>query len=101
MENNIQVKKPFKRFENKNESISDIIEKSGKTRESVLNELGLVPPLIKLIREPRNSKEEIKRAKRKHLLSINNNELITAFSNAKTPNWGSFVFNGVRVNNNN
>ena len=100
MENNVQVKKPFKRFENRNESITDIIEKSGKTRESVLNDLGLVPPLVKLIREQRNSKEEIKRAKRKHLLSIKSNELMIAFSNAKTPNWGGFIFNGMRINNN-
>ena len=92
------VRKP--RYENRNESINDLIEKSGKTRDKVLDELSLVQPLAKLVKEPRNTREDIKKAKRNSLLSINNNEVMIAFSNAKTPNWGGFVFNGLRINNN-
>ena len=98
--NTEQVKKPYKRFENKQESINDMIERSGKSRDEIMVGLFLSPPKIHLIREPRNTREEIKRAKRNSLLSVNNNEVMLAFSNAKTPNWGGFVFNGLRINNN-
>jgi hypothetical protein len=98
--NTEQVKKPYKRFENKQESINDMIERSGKSRDEIMVSLFLSSPKIHLIREPRNTREEIKRAKRNSLLSVNNNEVMLAFSNAKTPNWGGFVFNGLRINNN-
>ncbi len=87
------MKNQFKRKEEP--SITQLMIESGKSRERVLEDLGLVQPKRILNKEPRNDRDVIKQAKLESKNSIG--ESLIKFFNYKTPNWGSIVFNGMRV----
>ncbi len=52
-----------KHYQNNLPSINQLMIENGKSREAILQELGLIQPPVKLIVFMRNTKEEIKEAK--------------------------------------
>jgi len=86
------------RVQNSEPSIVKLMESTGLGRDEILNKLGLVQPPITPSNEPfRSSRASIKQIKR--ITTIVDDSLIQAFANWSNykPNWGGFIFNGVKI----
>lgn len=89
--------KSNRRFqENLLPSINELMETGNKSREQVLEDLGITSPKLVLTKEKRNSLEEIKQAKREYKENPIRESIIKFFDH-KLPSWGSVIFNGMRV----
>lgn len=87
--------KPQRRME---DSIPQVMASTGKSREEVLVMLHITQPPVLSIERTKFSRKEIKKAKSE--LSIPDGLIVKSFGNWSKfkPNWGSFIFNGVRIN---
>ncbi len=78
-------------------SITQLMEQTGKSREAVLEMLNLtVPKRVLDTFSLSSGRDAVKQAKKQLKSSLPGESLIKFFDH-KLPNWGSIVFNSMRI----
>jgi len=90
-----QTKRKFK--ENDEPSITDLMKMNDESRETTLEKLGLTAPKrVKSVFD-RNTRSEIKSAKKADKEAFGAESLIPYFMRGKMPSFGSFSVNQMKV----
>lgn len=79
-------------------SITELMQQWGKSREQVLEMLNLTSQKLVKEKSPAMDRNIIKQAKKDEKDNKIVSPMITEFFNNRIPQWGSIVFNKMRIN---